>query len=138
MTSILLPALVLMIVTFLVWLNMFVKRIISFKANNTDINYVVTPEKLNEVLDEAAKAPGNCLKNLFELPVIFYAICAYLAITGLTDAVYINLAWAFVAFRSLQAIVHCTYNIVMHRFIAYFVSSILLWVMVIRLFLSFI
>jgi len=136
MSSIVLPAVALMLVTMLVWLNMFLKRVAALKANNINPQDIVTPEKLAAALDEKTNAPANCFKNLFEVPVLFYALCAFIAITGSVDSVYMSLSWAFVALRAVQACVHCTYNKVMHRFYSYLASSIVLFVMVIRFFIS--
>lgn len=136
MTSILLPALVLMLVTLLVWLNMFVRRIIEVKAAGFNMQDYPTPEKFNQALSDRTQAPANCFKNLFEMPVIFYALTAFVAIASAGDAVFINMAWAFVGLRALQACVHCTYNRVMHRFYAYLASSLILWAMVIRFFIQ--
>ena len=97
-----------------------------------------TPEQLTALFDDTVNAAGNCFRNLFEMPVIFYAICAFIAIAGSVDGLMINLAWAYVGLRAIQALVHCTYNRVMHRFIAYLASSIVLWVIVGRFFLSLI
>ena len=135
MSLILLPALVLMLITMLVWSNLFVRRIIAVKAAGLNIQDYPTPEKFNEVLSDRVQAPANCFRNLTEAPVIFYALTAFIAISSASDALFINLAWSFVGLRSLQACVHCTYNRVMHRFYAYLVSCIVLWVMVIRFFL---
>lgn len=136
--NLMLPALVLMIITMLVWLNMFVRRLLATKANNIDPQDLATPEKVNALFDARTQAPSNCFKNLFELPVIFYALVIVISMTNLVDSTFISLAWAFVGLRAVQAAVHCTYNKVMHRFIAYLAASIVLWVMLVRLFLSFI
>lgn len=136
MTSILLPAVVLMLITSLVWLNMFVRRIVAVKAGGLEMQDYPTPEKFNAALSDRAQAPANCFKNLFEMPVIFYALSAFVALTSTGDIVFINMAWAFVGLRALQACVHCTYNRVMHRFYAYLASSLVLWVMVVRFFLA--
>lgn len=133
-----LPSLVLMLITFLVWLNMFVRRIVATKAANIDPQDLVTPESLSAVFDERTQAPGHCFKNLFELPVIFYALVAFISMAGLVDSFYLSLAWAFVGLRAVQAAVHCTYNRVMHRFLAYFAASLALWTMLLRFFLNFI
>lgn len=135
-SPILLPAVALMLITMLVWLNMFIKRVVAIKANNINPQDIVTPEALNAALDEKTNAPANCFKNLFEVPVIFYALCAFIAITSSVDGLYMNLAWAFVLLRAVQASVHCTYNKVMHRFYSYLASSVVLWVMVVRFFID--
>lgn len=136
MTSILMPALVLMLVTMLVWFNMAIKRLRALKARSIDPQSIATPEALTAALDDKTNAPANCFKNMFEVPVIFYALSVMLALSGAVDALYVNLAWAFVALRAVQAAVHCTYNKVMHRFAAYMLATIVLWVMLIRFFLS--
>jgi len=136
MTSMIMPAVVLMLITVLVWINLFIKRLSAIKAKNIQQHEMVTPEKLNALMDDKTNAPANCFKNLFEVPVIFYVICVFITITGSADSFYGNLAWAYVALRAAQASVHCTYNNVMHRFYAYLVSCLVLWVMVIRFFIS--
>jgi len=136
MTSVFLPALVLMLITLAVWLNMTLSRVVAIKANDLDVQAFSTPEKFNAVLNDRSQALGNCYKNLFEVPVIFYALTAFVAISTAGDALYINMAWAYVGLRALQACVHCTYNRVMHRFYAYLASCLVLWVMVIRFFLT--
>lgn len=137
MNAILLPAVVLMLITFVVWLNMFARRIVAVKAGGLNMQDYPTTEKFNQVLSDRDQAPANCFKNLFEVPVIFYALTTFIAITATSDAVFINLAWAFVGLRALQASVHCTYNRVMHRFYAYLTASLVLWVMLIRFFMMF-
>jgi hypothetical protein len=133
-----LPALVLMLITFLVWINMFIRRIVATKAANIDPQDLVTPESLRVAFDDKTQAPGYCLQNLFELPVIFYALVAFITMIGVVDSFYLSLAWAFVGLRAVQASVHCTYNRVMHRFFAYLAASLVLWTMLIRFFLTFI
>ena len=80
--------------------------------------------------------PSDNLKNLFELPVLFYALALYLFATAQVDAVYVFAGWMFVGFRTLHSAIHCTFNIVMLRFWLYVISSAALWFMVIRAALS--
>ena len=117
---------------------MFVRRLSVATANNIDPQDMSTPEQVSSVLDAKTNAPANCFKNLFEMPVIFYALVAFISIAGTSDGLYLNLAWSFVILRAIQALVHCTYNRVMHRFYAYIASSLVLWVMVVRFFLNLI
>ncbi len=72
------------------------------------------------------------LKNLFELPVIFYAVCLYLFVSDTVDGIYLAAAWCFFAFRVVHSLIHCSYNRVEHRFAAYILGAIALWAMVIR------
>jgi hypothetical protein len=83
-----------------------------------------------------ARNPSDNLKNLFELPVIFYAAVLYLYVTRQVDALHLGAAWIFFAFRVLHSVVHCTFNHIKLRFFLYLVSSLALWLMVIRIALT--
>ena len=72
---------------------------------------------------------GNCLKNQFEFPVLFYALCAFLAVTKRTTLFLLACAWGYVVLRSLHAYIHLTSNQVIRRFQAYVASSVVLFVM---------
>ena len=125
------PMLAMMLLTLLVWVYMFAKRIPFLQAANIP-NDELTPAKLNEITPPDVAAPSDNLKNLFELPVLFYALCLYLYATQTVDALHIWSAWIFVVFRYLHSIMHCTRNIVLARFGLYLVSSLALWVMMLR------
>ena len=49
---------------------------------------------------------ANHYQNLFEMPVLFYALVGFLLITKQVDLVFVALAWAFVTFRYIHAYVH--------------------------------
>ena len=68
----------------------------------------MSPPKVN--------APSDNLKNLFEMPVLFYALASMLFVTEQVDSGYVVAAWVFAAFRIAHSAVHCTVNIVMLRF----------------------
>jgi hypothetical protein len=95
-----------------------------------------SPADTAALLPAETEGPSNNLKNLAELPVIFYAVCLYLTVFGQVDAIHVYCAWAFVLLRVLHSAIHCSYNKVMHRFLAYLLSSLALWVMVVRVFLA--
>ena len=129
-----LPMLGVMILTLIVWLWMFVKRFAFISANNIAPDELKTPEQLNNKIPATHAGPANNLKNLFELPVIFYMLCLYLMLSYSVDNIDVACAWLFMVFRAFHSIVHCSYNNVNHRFLMYLISSVALWVMVIRAF----
>jgi hypothetical protein len=131
-----LPMLGMMILTLLVWVFMFIRRISYAQSNKIDIEDFRTPADVQALIPDAESAPGNNLKNLFELPILFYAICLYLTVTLQVDSLYVNCAWAFLVLRVLHSLIHCTYNKVAHRFAVYMLSGIALWIMVVRAFLG--
>jgi hypothetical protein len=83
-------------------------------------------------LPDAVNLPSNNLKNLFEMPVLFYALCMALYALGRADDEYLMLAWVYVGLRAAHSVVHCTVNIVNLRFAAYFLSSLVLVFMLLR------
>lgn len=57
----------------------------------------------------------RCFSNTFEVPVIFYAGCLLYVAMGIDSAAGLFFAWFFVLMRYFQALVHLTYNRVLHR-----------------------
>jgi hypothetical protein len=126
------PMVAMMLLTGLVWVFLYARRIPAMQAARRPVQKYTTPEKAIELLPEAVNYPAYNLKNLFELPVLFYALCLLLYVTGNVDGVYVAAAWGFVAFRALHSLIHCTINRVMARFVCYLISSLLLWFMLVR------
>jgi hypothetical protein len=75
---------------------------------------------------------SNAFHNQLEMPMLFYALVAFALIADVVDSRMVVMAWAYVALRYLQAIIHTTYNYVPHRFFAFLASCIVLvamWVL---------
>jgi hypothetical protein len=123
------PMLGMMVLTAVVWFVMYAKRIPAMKNARVPVQTYTIPEKAAEILPESVNYPAYNLKNLFELPVLYYALCLYLYVTQMADTAYIVAAWLFLAFRVLHSIVHCTSNIVMLRFYLYSAAALALWFM---------
>lgn len=126
------PFIGMLLLTFVVWTVMYVRRIAFLKANNIDAQRLTTPEKGLQIIPEEVSYPANNLRNLFEIPVAFYALCLYLYVTAQVDATYVLAAWAFLGFRVVHSLIHCTINIVMLRFLAYMAGALALWFMLAR------
>ena len=122
--------------SFCVWVYMYIRRLGYIFGRQIDAQAIASPEQLNALLPEAVNRPSNNLKNLFELPVLFYALCALLLATQKADGLYVQLAWIYVALRTLHSLVHCTVNLVLPRFALYMASSVVLWGMLGRFALS--
>ena len=65
--------------------------------------------------------------NLFEVPVLFYVLCIAIAITGGSTPGFVAAAWTYVGLRALHSLIHVTYNHVIHRFLVYVSSTVLLF-----------
>ena len=126
------PFIGMLLLTFVVWVVMYVRRITFMVKNNIHAQRLSTPERGAEIIPEEVSHASNNLKNLFEVPVIFYALCLYLYVAGQVDEIYLVMAWVFLGLRVVHSLIQCTVNIVMLRFVAYLVSSIALWFMLVR------
>lgn len=118
-----------LLLTLLVWLNMFYLRI--GHINRTGVQPRTRADL--DAFPPRAVAASNNLQNLFELPVIFYAVVLALYVLRQADHVHVVCAYGFLIFRAAHSLIHCTYNHIMQRFIAYAIASVFLWIMVIRL-----
>lgn len=123
------PMIGMMLLTAVVWFVMFAKRIPAMKIAGVPAQKYTTPEKAIELLPDSVNFSAHNLKNLFELPVLFYGLCLYLYVSGNVDTVYVLAAWSFFALRVLHSIVHCTRNIVIVRFYLYATGALVLWLM---------
>lgn len=126
------PFFALVFLTFLVWVYMYIRRIhfiISRKLKPQDL---AVPNTLAQISPSSVSNPSDNLKNLFEIPVVFYVLVLYLFITKQVDAVYVNAAWVFVVFRFLHSAVHCTFNLVMLRFYLYLFATLAVWFIAFR------
>jgi len=119
------PALVLVGLTFVVWLRLYVSRIGEMKRERIHPQSIATSAQAAARLTDTRAADN--FRNLFELPVLFYAAVLLVAQSGLETPVTVGLAWAFVALRVLHSAIHCTYNKVMHRFAAYLAGGVALF-----------
>lgn len=118
--------------TLLVWVYMYIRRIrflTSSKIAQVDLS---VPGTLAQISPPDVSNPSDNLKNLFEIPVLFYALLLYLFITKQVDTVYVNAAWVFVIFRALHSAVHCTFNLIMLRFYLYLFATLAVWFIAIR------
>ena len=126
------PLLGMMLLTLAVWIAMYVLRIRYMRQNRIHPQRLATPERAAELMPERVANAANNLKNLFELPVLFYALCLYLYVTGSVDGIYVGLGWAFLALRTGHSIVQCSINVVLLRFWLYAAASVALWAMLLR------
>jgi hypothetical protein len=122
------PFFSMILLTFGVWIYMYSRRI-PFIILSKLPPEELTPASPARLSPPQVANPSDNLKNLFELPAIFYALVLYLYVTSQADVLYVGAAWVFVGFRFLHSGVHCTINIVVLRFWLYCISALALWFM---------
>ena len=119
------PAFAMVALTFVVWLRLFFVRVAQMRRERIHPQAVATSAQAAQRLTDS-RASDN-FRNLFELPVLFYAALFVAALAGLVTPVSLALAWAFVVLRIMHSAIHCSYNKVMHRFCAYLASGVALF-----------
>jgi hypothetical protein len=125
--SILLPPTALVVLTGFVWLRLGSDRLGEMRSRRIHPQQVATSKQMSETMQNVQSA--DHFRNLFEVPVMFYALCAFLAITRLTTLLLLACAWGYVVLRAAHAYVNLTSNKVVRRFQVFVASTIVLYVM---------
>jgi hypothetical protein len=120
-----------------VWLYMYVRRINFIAGRAINSQELAAPGALARISPPPVANPSDNLKNLFEIPVLFYALALYLFVTKQVDMPYVDAAWVFVIFRALHSVVHCTFNLIILRFYLYLIATVAVWFIAIRAALNY-
>ena len=109
-----LSAYAMVVLTVIVGVRLLYVRTLEMKKKR------VHPQAASTSLQMAAKLENvqaaDNFRNLFEVPVLFYALVATALATAVTPTWLVIGAWVFVGLRTAHSYIHCTYNKVMHRF----------------------
>lgn len=120
-----LPCGAMVIVTALVWFKLYADRLSEMRSRRIDPQSLATARAAAGKLENTQAADN--FRNLFEVPVLFYVLCIAIALNGGSTPGFVDAAWGFVGLRALHSLIHVTYNRVMHRFLVYAASTLLLF-----------
>lgn len=129
------PTFALVALIFVVWIVLFVQRFKHFQRTPPSAEDFATGAAAMRYF-EPVEMPANNLRNLFEMPVLFFALVPLLMITRQVDGAQIVLAWLFVLARAVHSFIHIGPRVVRHRARAYVVSSAILMAMWIGFFID--
>jgi hypothetical protein len=127
-TAIFWPVLAQVLLTYVIYVMVSTRRIGAIKAGAAKPSDFKIP---SIEPDPSATAVRN-LSNQFELPVLFFAACISLFVTGAAGLAALVVAWAFVLSRVAHAYVHLTSNRLRIRrslFIVSFGINLVLWLL---------
>ncbi|MDZ7828751.1 MAG: MAPEG family protein [Halofilum sp. (in: g-proteobacteria)] len=124
-SAILLPACAMVGLTFVTWIRLYRERIGEIRRRRIHPQKLATRRDTAELLEDTRAS--DHLRNLFEMPVLFYVLCAMLAATEMATPLFVVLAWLYFLARCVHAAIHLGYNNVYHRFIAYVAGTALLF-----------
>ena len=126
--AILWPTIALAALSFVVMVWVAVARAGHMKQHPPQADDLATGEAALRYF-QPVEMPANNLRNLFEAPVLFYALIPLLLITHQADRVQVVLAWIYVALRVIHTVGHIALRKVSVRAPAFWVSVIVLMAM---------
>jgi hypothetical protein len=118
------PAFTLVLLTFCIMIRMLMSRIAQMKANKIHPQSISMSAELSAKMKDSRAADN--FRNLFETPILFYAVMIFAQLTQPNNKIVLAIAWLYVALRIVHSIIQCSYNKVMHRFYVFFTS---VWVL---------
>lgn len=129
-STIFLPVIIQIALTF--WLYIYL-AIAKSKASNLGLVNEVRRGLYDDAWPENVLQINNCIKNQFEIPVLFYVLVIVAWASGNAVTAMHVLAWFFVASRIIHAIIHTGSNVVPLRRKAFMAGSLSLILMALYL-----
>ena len=123
---VLLPVFVLVGLTFALLLWMATVRTQALRSRQTSLKDIALGQQNWPV---RATQIGNCFKNQFEVPLLFYALIALALPLRHADLVIVLLSWVFVVTRFAHAGIFVTSNDVRTRSLTWFAGVVVVLVM---------
>ena len=120
-----LPSVAMVGLTALVWVKLYADRLTEMRARRIGPQSISTTRAAARTLENTNAADN--FRNLFEVPVLFYVWCIAVVLTGGSTPALVSGAWAYVGLRAVHSLIQVTYNRVMHRFLVYVASTLLLF-----------
>jgi hypothetical protein len=123
---VLLPVFVLVGLTFALLLGMASARTRAIRGREVGLKDIALGQ---QNWPTRATQTGNCFKNQFELPLLFYVLIALALPLRHADLVIVMLSWVFVVTRFAHAGIFVTSNNDQHRSLAWFAGVLVLLAM---------
>ena len=119
------------LLTFIVGIITVTVRIKNVKKGKMSRKYFRLMQG-DDLPDLVTKTTRN-FNNQFELPVLFYVVCTLFISLNIQSEFALYTAIVFVISRYLHAVIHISYNNVMHRMISFFIGFICILAMWVNL-----
>lgn len=126
------PAIVLVLWTFVMWTWMYVTRIPAIRRSGMKLDPHAPRGEQMATLPADVRWKADNYNHLFEQPTLFYATAITLAVLGAHDPIDAGLAWTYVGLRVAHSIFQATVNKIEVRFGLFLVSSLVLLALAIR------
>ena len=132
-SSILLPVLIQISLTLVVFLMLGVRKTAAIKAGGVDRKKTALD---NSAWPEPVVKVSNNIANQFQTPILFYVLCVLFYLTNTVSMTVYILAWVYTISRLIHAFVHTGSNFVPARFGLFFVGVLSLIIMTVMAFIS--
>lgn len=113
---------------FAVWSVLLRQRFAHIAGNKPTVADFANAEAVERYF-RPVERPAQNLANLFEMPVLYFALVPLLIVTGSASDIQVGLAWTFVALRLAHSIIHIGPNRIRTRARVYVASSVALFAM---------
>ncbi len=115
-TTILYPAILMMVLTLLLYVKSYLDNTKALKNKNIKGKYF---KAYQGEVPEHIEVSRQTLKNQFELPILFYFLISLVLIFDKVTIIDLILAWAFVVSRYIHCYIRLTSNYVPYRAIIF-------------------
>lgn len=119
------PMIIVALATLLLYFPMSSARVASVKSGKTKAS--VYRHNVGE--PEESLRFSNAIRNQYETPILFYAVCIATYVTNNATMVMIGLAFAYAVFKLAHIFIHVTTNRLRHRRPVFALSMVVLIVM---------
>lgn len=126
--AILWPTVALVTLIFAVWAVLLRQRFAHIAANRPTAADFANAESVGRYF-RPVERPAQNLANLFEMPVLYFALVPLLILTGSASITQVALAWVFVALRLAHTVIHIGPNTIRTRARVYIASCAMLFAM---------
>jgi hypothetical protein len=123
--AILWPTFALVLLIFIVWAVLFVQRFGHMRRNPPGADDLAGGAAALRTFAPVEMA-ANTLRNLFEMPVLYFALVPLLLVTRHADHLQVILAWTFVVLRAVHSVIHIGPKRVPARFLVSLASCLVL------------
>ena len=130
------PTFAMVLLIFAVWTTLVVRRMRHIKTTPPTRETFASAASAQRYF-EPVEAGDRNLANLFEMPVLFFAIVPLLMGTQQAGIAQVVLAWFYVGLRAIHSWTHLGTNNVRSRFRVYLLSIVVLSAMWIGFFVDF-
>ena len=128
----LIPVLLLVCWTLIMWLWMYATRIPAMTKAQINPDDARHPGTYADKIPTNVRAVADNYNHLHEQPTIFYALMLFAGLTGGGDSLMLYLAYAYLGLRILHSLVQILSPKVMYRFLVFSSGTIVLFVMAVK------